>query len=215
MILTIAMDGPAASGKGTVGRRLGDKLGLHYLDTGLLYRALGQATQQAGLDCDREDDVLSMLPSIDLDHLDPDRLGAHQVGMLASKVAVHPKIRNGLLSLQRNFAARAPGAILDGRDIASVVLPHASVKFYVTADLTERARRRHADAMRDRPNLTLDDVLKDITARDERDMNRSTAPLRQVADAILLDTTHLSIDEAVAQALRHVSLHDQSRNLGV
>ncbi len=210
MMLTIAMDGPAASGKGSVGRRLAEKLGLHYLDTGLLYRALGLATHQAGLDCGKENEVLSIMPSIALDQLDPVALGAHQVGMLASKVAVHPQVRTGLLALQRDFASREPGTILDGRDIASVVLPDASVKFYVTADLAERARRRHADAVREKPELTMEEVAKDIMARDDRDMNRPTAPLRQVAGAILLDTTHLSIDEAVAQALQHVLSHAQS-----
>ncbi|MEM1286293.1 MAG: (d)CMP kinase [Pseudomonadota bacterium] len=201
----IAVDGPAASGKGTLSKRLASDLGLNHLDTGLLYRAVGAAMLEAGGDLDDPDGCALVARSLDLATLDPDFLAQHHIGEAASKVAVHPPVRAALLQAQREFADRAPGAVLDGRDIGTVVCPNAPAKLYITASIDARAARRHAQAVAKDPSVTLDAIKADLARRDARDAGRSDAPMTQADDALLLDTTEMSIDAAFSAARDFVS----------
>ena len=204
MGFVVAIDGPAASGKGTIATRLGARLGLPVLDTGLLYRAVGVAVAQAGEDLDDEAAAGAAARSIDLDHLEANSLRTRMAGEAASRVAVHPQVRAALLDAQRAFAAREPGAVLDGRDIGTVVVPAAPCKLFVTASPQTRARRRHAQIHAQEDPATYEAVLEDILRRDARDGDRASAPLRRADDAALLDTTDLDIDAAFDAALRIV-----------
>ena len=199
--MIIAIDGPAASGKGTLGKRLAAHYGLRHLDTGLIYRAVAKALLDGGC---RPDDVAAAVAAAKA--LDPARfdeavLKSHAVGEAASIVSAIPELRAALIAFQRNFAAKPPGAVLDGRDIGTVICPHADVKIFVTATPAVRASRRAAEYRAQ--GLTIDQtaVLADIMKRDERDQNRTAAPLRQAQDAHLLDTTHLDIDAAIRAAI--------------
>ncbi|MGD1885912.1 MAG: (d)CMP kinase [Cohaesibacteraceae bacterium] len=201
----IAVDGPAASGKGTLSKRLASDLGLNHLDTGLLYRAVGAAMLEAGGDLDDLESCASVARSLDLSTLDPDFLAQHHIGEAASKVAVHPPVRAALLQAQREFADLAPGAVLDGRDIGTVDCPNAPAKLYVPASIDARAARRHAQAVAKDPSVTLDAIKADLARRDARDAGRSDAPMTQADDALLLDTTEMSIDAAFSAARDFVS----------
>lgn len=199
----IAIDGPAAAGKGTLARRLARSLGLPYLDTGLLYRAVGRRVLDAGGDptdpATAEAAARSLVPS-DLDRKD---LRGPAADAASSAVAAVPGVRAALLAFQRDFAAQR-GAVLDGRDIGTAIFPDAAVKLFITASLPERARRRWQE-LRDRgEDVELARVEADMQARDERDSARSAAPLRAADDAVVLDTTDLSADDAYAAALRAV-----------
>lgn len=196
----IAVDGPAASGKGTLSKRLARDLGLNHLDTGLLYRAVGATMLEVGGDLDDADASASVARSLDLSTLDPDHLSQHHIGEAASKVAAHPPVRAALLQAQRDFAGQKPGAVLDGRDIGTVVCPNASAKLYVTASIEARAARRHAQAVEKDPSVTLEAIKADLARRDARDSGRPDAPLTQAHDALLLDTTEMSIDAAFKAA---------------
>jgi cytidylate kinase len=200
----IAIDGPAASGKGTIATRLGEVLGLPVLDTGLLYRAVGAATRAAGGDPDDEAAAAAAARALRLDDLGLEDLRGAAAAEAASRVAVHPAVRAALLDAQRAFAARAPGAILDGRDIGTVVVPRAPCKLFVTASAGARAARRHAQLRARGEPITLDAVLADILRRDARDGGRAAAPMIAADDAVLLDTTDLDIDAAFDAALRIV-----------
>ena len=205
MSFTIAIDGPAASGKGTLSRRLADHLELAHLDTGLSYRAVAHALLEAGAPLDDETRALEAAEGLDLAAMDRAVLSAHRIGEAASRVAVMPRVRAALVEAQRGFAALPPpgtrGAVLDGRDIGTVVCPDAALKLYVTASPAERARRRWNE-MRERDDTAeLEEVLADIRRRDARDMGREDSPLRPAPDAVLLDTTALGIDEALERAL--------------
>jgi cytidylate kinase len=204
MGFVIAIDGPAASGKGTVATRLGAALGLPVLDTGLLYRAVGVAVLRAGGDLDSDVEAGAAARALDPSALDDQALRGRAAGEAASRVAVHTSVRSALLDFQRRFAAREPGAILDGRDIGTVIAPDAPCKIFVTATPEARARRRFAQLGSEDPYLTYDAVLEDIRRRDARDGGRSAAPLRRAADAVLLDTTDLDIDATFDAALRIV-----------
>ncbi len=194
--MIIAVDGPAASGKGTIARALAAHFGLPLLDTGLLYRAVGMQTARHGGDPDTEVDALRACQFDDALLADP-ALRSEAAGGLASRVSVHPKVRAALLKRQRDFAAQEGGAVLDGRDIGTVIVPNADAKLYVTASAEVRARRRHfEDRDRDYPA-----ILADILARDERDASRADAPMRRADDADLLDTSDLSVDDAVKRAI--------------
>jgi CMP/dCMP kinase len=194
--MIIAVDGPAASGKGTIARALAKHFGLPHLDTGLLYRAVGVATARAGGDPDSEADALIGCAFSDILLTDPE-LRSEAAGSLASRVSVHAQVRAALLERQRAFASQPGGAVLDGRDIGTVIAPRAHAKLYVTASQDTRARRRVLeDGSRD-----LDAMLADIQARDARDSGRAEAPLRQAADADLLDTSDLTKDAAVQRAI--------------
>jgi len=196
----IAIDGPAASGKGTIAKRLAAHYGFRHLDSGLLYRGVGLAVLQTGK-LDDPAAAIAAARSYDPARYPEDDLKSDDVAKAASIVAAIPAVREALIALQHDFARSKPGAVIDGRDIGTVIAPHAEVKIFVTATAEERARRRILE-LRGRGE-TVDDaaVLADIKARDERDMNRPVAPLRQADDAVLLDTTHLAISPAVQAAI--------------
>src|SRR5947209_2592807 len=198
--MIIAIDGPAASGKGTLGKRLAAHFGLRHLDTGLLYRAVAKALLDAGHSLDDRAKALAAAQSLDLTRLDERTLKTHAIGEAASIVSAFPDLRAALIELQREFAGSPPGAVLDGRDIGTVIAPHANVKIFLTASAAERARRRAAELERDGEPADETAILDDIERRDERDRTRAVAPLKAAADAHLLDTTHLDIDAAVRAA---------------
>lgn len=203
----IAIDGPAASGKGTIARRLAAALGFAHLDTGTLYRVVGLAVLRAGGDPADPHAAERAVRALDLSLLEDPALRSAATGVASSKVAAVPAVRDALLEFQRNFATHPPGgrgAVLDGRDIGTVICPAAMVKLYVTATQEVRAKRRLLELQKQGQTLAEADVLADIKARDARDMGRAVAPLRQAPDAHLLDTTHLDIEAAVARALEIV-----------
>jgi cytidylate kinase len=201
----IAIDGPAAGGKGTLARRLAEHFGLRHLDTGLTYRAVAAALLEAGADLDDEEAALRMAATTDFSDLDVRRLSGHEIGEAASRIAVMPRLRTALVERQRAFAAEPPGAVLDGRDIGTVVLPGASAKLYVTASPETRARRRALEIKKRGYHMDEAEVLADLTRRDARDMARSDSPLRPAPDAYLLDTTEMDIDAAFRAAVDYVS----------
>jgi CMP/dCMP kinase len=199
--MIIAVDGPAASGKGTLAKRLAAHFGLRHLDTGLLYRAVAKSLMDAGASLDDEARAVAAAKGLDATRLDETTLKARGMAEPASLVSAMPSVRAALIDLQRAFAATAPGAVLDGRDIGTVICPQADVKIFVDAAPEVRARRRVAALAADRVTVNEADVLADIRRRDERDMKRAIAPLKPAADAHLLDTTHLDIDAAVRAAI--------------
>jgi cytidylate kinase len=199
--MIIAIDGPAASGKGTLGKRLAAYYHFRHLDTGVIYRAVAKALLDAGADL--SDEAYAVAAALELD---PEKFGnpvlkTQAVGEAASVVSAIPRVREALLNFQRQFAAEPPGAVLDGRDIGTVICPHADVKIFVVADPTVRARRRALE-MRSRGEPADEAmVLADILKRDERDQNRATAPLKAAADAHILDNSHLDIEGGVKAAI--------------
>lgn len=199
----IAVDGPAASGKGTIARALASRFGLPHMDTGLLYRAVALNLLQTGGELDSEFAATRACDISQIDFADPE-LKSEAVGGIASRISVYPSVRAALLERQRHFASQPGGAVLDGRDIGTVVAPDADVKLFVTAAPEVRAERRLGELRGRGMNAHLPDVLADIRTRDERDCGRDAAPLRQAPDAHLLDTSALGIDEAVAEAVRLV-----------
>ena len=199
--MIIAIDGPAASGKGTLAKRVAAHYGLHHLDTGRLYRAVARDTLAAGGDPSDAGAALAAARALDAKSLDDPDLRTPELGEAASLVARHPEVRKTLLAYQRAFARRKPGAVIDGRDIGTIVCPDADVKLFVTATPEERARRRYREFKDDGIDVTEKEVLADILARDTRDENRAVAPLRQPEDAVLLDTTNLAIDAAFRAAI--------------
>ena len=204
--LIIAVDGPAASGKGTIARALARRYGLPHLDTGKLYRATGLAVRLSG--GRPEDAALAAAAArqLDPDFLDDPELMSSENAQAASIVSAHPAVRAALLDVQRAFAGQPGGAVLDGRDIGTVIAPDARAKLFVTASPLVRAQRRHTELARSGDSRDLATVLADIEARDARDSGRSTAPLVRAADAALLDTTELAIDAAVQCAIALVEL---------
>lgn len=209
MSFVIAIDGPAASGKGTLARRLAEYYKLPHLDTGLLYRATACALIDEGLSLEDALAAEEAARGLSLNEFDPERLRSREIGEASSVVASIPAVRAALIEMQQNFAARPEGAVLDGRDIGTVICPNARIKIFVTASPETRAQRRALElAGRGEPadfNLILDDVRK----RDARDSARQTAPLKQAPDAILIDTTELDKDAVFARALKIV---DQRRS---
>jgi cytidylate kinase len=199
--MIIAIDGPAASGKGTLGKRLAAHFGLRHLDTGLLYRAVAKALLDAGHSPDDRAKAVTAAQTLDPASLDERTLKTHAIGEAASVVAAFPEVRAALVELQRDFARKPPGAVLDGRDIGTVIAPDAHVKIFLTASAKERARRRVAELRRNAEAVEEAAVLADIERRDHRDSTRAAAPLKPAADAHLLDTTHLDIDAAVRAAV--------------
>ncbi len=194
----IAVDGPAASGKGTVAQGLARAFGLPYLDTGLLYRAVGVLAQRSG----RPPEAVA--EALDPDVLDDPALRTRAAGELASQAAAFPGVRAALLDFQRDFAAKPQGAVLDGRDIGTVIAPDAAAKLFVTARPDIRAGRRYRQLVAQGEPVAFDDILADIRLRDARDSGRSSAPLVQAADAVLLDTSEMSISQAADAARRIV-----------
>ena len=199
--MIIAIDGPAASGKGTLAKRLAEHLGFHCLDTGLLYRAVARDTARNGFRLDDRWAALIAAKSLDAVTLDDAGLRGAAAGEAASIVARIPEVRAALLEYQRSFARKTPGAVLDGRDIGTVVCPEAPVKIFVTASSEERARRRWKELDGRGGAPPFEEVLADIQARDKRDSERSAAPLVVAPGAIVLDTTQLDADAALAAAL--------------
>lgn len=202
--LVIAVDGPAASGKGTVAARLAAHYGLPYLDTGLLYRAVGMAVLAADGNLDDPDQAAAAARALKLAALNNPALIGRAAGDAASRVGFHPSVRAALLKLQRDFADQPGGAVLDGRDIGTVIAPDADVKIYVTADPEVRARRRWKQLMGGGEAVGFETVLDDILRRDARDADRDAAPMIAADDAVLLDTTELDIDAAFEAACRIV-----------
>lgn len=201
--MIIAVDGPTASGKGTLARAIAAHFGLPYLDTGLLYRAVGRQVQLAGTDPDSAADALAAADFPDQLLSDPE-LRSEAIGGYASRVSIHPQVRAALLERQRAFAQQAGGAVLDGRDIGTVICPDADVKLFVTASLDARADRRFAEMQSQGREMTREEIRSQIERRDERDMNRKDAPLKPAPDALVLDTTALDRDAAIAAAIEAV-----------
>ena len=202
--MIIAIDGPAASGKGTIARRLAAHYGLPHLDTGLLYRATAAALIAADRDLYDEPAAVAAARGLGLTDFDETVLRSRQMGEAASVVAAMPGVRNALIEAQRAFAARPGGAVLDGRDIGTVVYPQATVKIFVTASASARAQRRALELAQRGEKADYAAILEDILRRDARDSERTVAPLRAADDAVRLDTTHLGIDAALAEALQIV-----------
>ena len=202
--MIIAIDGPAASGKGTLARRLAAHFGLPHLDTGLLYRGVARALLDAGRSLDDPAAAEATARALDLQSLDEARLRGREMGEAASVVSAFPAVREALLHLQRRFAARGGGAVLDGRDIGTVVCPRADIKLFVTASAEVRAERRHRELLAKGESGGYEAVLADIRRRDARDSSRAAAPLRPAADAALLDTTELDAEAAFRAALNLV-----------
>ena len=199
----IAVDGPAASGKGTIARAIAEHYGLPHMDTGLLYRAAALNLWRWGGDPGNEFEAVRAAQELNLDADDPE-LRSEPVSKIASAISAYPEVRAVLLKRQQDFAHQPGGAVLDGRDIGTVIAPDADVKLYVTAAPEVRAKRRMGELESRGMQATYEDVLADIRARDERDSSRSVAPLAQAPDAVRLDTSDLNVEQAVAEALRLV-----------
>ena len=199
--MIIAIDGPAASGKGTIARRLAAHLALPHLDTGLIYRATARTVLDNGDRLDDPDRAVAAARGLALIEYDENRLRGADMGEAASVVAAIPQVRAALIDLQKSFAARPSGAVLDGRDIGTVICPEADVKIFVTARPEIRAQRRALELRSRGEKVDYDEVLADIRKRDERDSGRSAAPLRMAPDAVLLDTSDLDVEAAFAAAL--------------
>jgi CMP/dCMP kinase len=197
----IAVDGPAASGKGTIARALAEHFGLPFMDTGLLYRAVALNLWRWGGDPGNEFEALRACDELNLDAGDPE-LRSEPVSKIASRISAYPGVRAALLERQQSFARQPAGAVLDGRDIGTVIAPDADVKLFVTATAEVRAERRKHELEARGMHAAYDDVLADIRARDERDSHREFAPLVPAKDAILVDTSNLGIEEAIAEAVR-------------
>jgi cytidylate kinase len=212
--MIIAIDGPAASGKGTLGKRLAAAYGLRHLDTGLLYRAVAKALLDAGSALDDPVRATAAAQALDPERFDEAALKSHAVGEAASVVSAIPAVREALLAYQREFAARPPGAVLDGRDIGTVIAPDADVKIFVIATPQVRAERRVKEMRGRGETVNERKVLADILRRDERDTQRTTAPLKPAADAHLLDTTHLDIDATFRAAADLVEAARTGRKRG-
>lgn len=201
--MIIAVDGPTASGKGTIARALAAHFGLPHLDTGLLYRAVGW---QCFLDGGNPDDPVAALAACTFPEalLDDPELRSEETGGLASRVSIHPAVRDALFERQRSFATQPGGAVLDGRDIGTVIAPDADAKLFIVASLQSRAQRRFLEMHEQGRNVSLDEITADLAGRDERDRNRKDAPLVAAQNAIVIDTSSLRREEAIASAIAAV-----------
>jgi CMP/dCMP kinase len=209
MSFVIAIDGPAASGKGTLARRLAEHYGLPHLDTGLLYRAVACSLVDDGMPLDDVTAAEEAARGLSLTEFDPERLRSREMGEASSVVAAIPAVRASLIDMQRSFAARSEGAVLDGRDIGTVICPTATVKIFVTASPETRAQRRALELASRGEDVDYAAILEDVRARDARDSERALAPLKAAEDAVMLDTSALDRDEAFAAALAIV---EKARN---
>jgi CMP/dCMP kinase len=205
MIITV--DGPSAAGKGTIARAVATHLGYHFLDTGSLYRMVGLAMLNAGKTADDVKAAVGFANSLEPSKIADRDLRTETVAAMASEVAAIPEVRTALLEFQRQFAKRQPGAVLDGRDIGTVVCPDADLKFFVTASTQVRATRRRAELKTFGINADYETVLDDIMARDERDANRASAPTKQADDAIMIDTSELDREEVIAAVMGVIADH--------
>lgn len=206
----IAIDGPAASGKGTLARRIAGHYGWHHLDTGLTYRAVAKVMLDLKIAFDDEETAASLAAELDFSDLDRETLARHEVGLVASKIATMPKLRKALVENQREFSKKAPGAVLDGRDIGTVVCPDAMLKLFVTASPEIRAERRAIEIGGGSPAVDVNKILADLKERDARDAERVDSPMKPADDAHLLDTTDMTIEAAfiTARALIDAALAD-------
>ncbi|NOD93096.1 (d)CMP kinase [Ruegeria sp. HKCCD4884] len=198
MSFTVAIDGPAAAGKGTISKAVATHFGFAHLDTGLLYRAVGRSVLKGA-------DPIDAAKALTAEELEQGDLRTADIAQAASKVAVIPEVRAALVDFQRAFARRAGGAVLDGRDIGTVICPNAEIKLFVTASAEVRAERRYLELSAKGADVTRDQVLADVKERDARDAERSTAPMKPAEDAVQLDTTDLSIEAALAKALEVIN----------
>ena len=198
MSFTVAIDGPAAAGKGTISKAVAAHFGFAHLDTGLLYRAVGRRVLTGS-------DPVDAAKALTAEELEQGDLRTPDIAQAASKVAVVPEVRAALVDFQRAFARRAGGAVLDGRDIGTVICPNAEIKLFVTASAEVRAERRYLELSAKGADVTRDQVLADVKERDARDAERSTAPMKPAEDAVQLDTTDLSIEAALAKALEVIN----------
>ena len=212
--MIIAIDGPAASGKGTLGKRLAAHYGLRHLDTGLIYRAVAKALLDAGRSPENRARAVAAAEALDPSRFNEAALKSQAVGEAASLVSAVPEVRKAVLAFQRNFGRTPPGAVLDGRDIGTVVFPDADVKIFVTATADVRARRRAVELREAGNRVDEAEVLADIQRRDERDTKRAVAPLKAAPEAHLLDTTHLDIDAAFRAAIDIVEAVRAGRKRG-
>lgn len=203
--MIIAIDGPLASGKGTLARALAAHYGLPHLDTGALYRATALQLLGKGIAPSNEAEAIEAANALDLSLLESPELRSAETGAGASVVAAFPEVRKALFDFQVNFANQEGGAVLDGRDIGTVICPNADFKFFVVADATERAERRHRELLEKGEDISLEALIAQIKERDERDANRKDAPLTMAKDAHLLDTSGLSIDEVIKMAIEVIS----------
>ena len=194
MSFTVAIDGPAAAGKGTISKGIAARFGFAHLDTGLLYRAVGRRTLEGA-------EPVAAAQALTAEELEQGDLRTAEIAQAASKVAVIPEVRSALVDFQRSFARRAGGAVLDGRDIGTVICPEADVKLFVTASAETRAERRFLELTAKGAEVTHAQVLADVLERDARDSERSTAPMKPAKDAVLLDTSDLNVDEALERAV--------------
>ncbi|QUS56133.1 (d)CMP kinase [Pseudovibrio brasiliensis] len=210
--MIIALDGPAASGKGTLARQLAEHFGLRHLDTGLTYRAVAAALLARGLPLGDEAVAISVAQNLDLGNLDRNQLSAHEIGEAASRIAVLSGLREELVRLQRTFAEQEPGAVLDGRDIGTVVCPDATAKLFITASPAARAKRRTDELNGKGIPADFNEILVDLERRDERDSTRKDSPLKPAENAHLLDTTEMDIDSAFRAA---VDIIERARNSAV
>jgi len=201
--MIIAVDGPTASGKGTIAKALAEHFGLPHLDTGLLYRAVGRQVFLDGRDPDDSGDALAATSFPDTLLNDP-HLRSEETGGLASRVSVHPAVRQALYDRQRSFATQPGGAVLDGRDIGTVIVPEAQAKLFITASVEARAQRRFREMRERGAAVTLAEIAEDLRRRDDRDRNRKVAPLVPAADAMVIDTSALGKEEAIAAAIEAV-----------
>ena len=211
MSVTIAIDGPAASGKGTLAKTLAMALSFDYLDTGSLYRAVARDVQSAGISLDdsdaSHDKIVEIAKALRLPVVNDASLRTSEIAQIASKIAVLPAAREALVAKQREFANNPPsgkGAVLDGRDIGSVILPNADLKLYIDADIKVRAKRRFLELSAKDDTVTLAEILADLTERDARDKTRETAPLKPADDAIFIDSSEMSAQDVLQDALKHV-----------
>jgi len=195
--IVIAIDGPAASGKGTVSKAISEKLQFHYLDTGKLYRAIGAKYLEGN-------EPISAAKNLRSDDLDNYDLQKPEIAKAASEVAMIPEVRAALLKFQRNFSRKMPGAVLDGRDIGTIVCPNAKIKIFLTASLEARAHRRYLELQKTEKNLKLETIIDQIKERDERDKTRSSSPLIAAIDAKIFDTSDLSIKEAIDHVFYYI-----------
>ncbi|WP_273720224.1 (d)CMP kinase [Bartonella sp. ML71XJBT] len=210
----IAIDGPAASGKGTLARKIATHYHLHHLDTGLTYRGVAYALLQQKLPLNDEKSALACAKELDFNTLNPVLLSSHELGEAASKIALNPAVREILIEKQRGFAKILPGSVLDGRDIGTVVCPDADIKFYVLANVQTRAKRRYQEMVEKRDQADYHKILSDLEQRDRRDITRKQSPLRPAKNAHLLDTSELSIEATFAIACTFIDPIIKERIIG-
>ena len=204
MTLLIAIDGHAASGKGTIARGIAEHFDLSYLDTGLIYRAVAQLAMLQGKKRLSKKELIDLARGFKPKYLELESLRSDKVGVYASKIAAIPEVRSELINFQRNFALNSSGAVLDGRDIGTVIIPDAQLKVFVTANLNIRAKRRYKDLSKRVDGTNLKKVLDDLSKRDQLDCNREHAPLKITSDAHLIDTSELSIEASIAYVINLV-----------